>query len=227
VATDLTDWSSEILPDIPNAPSPAIVMAARDACIRFCEQTHLWTLTLDPIDVDEDEPDYTLTIPTTDYGKLIGVPKDGVFYKEDEADDDQYRQLTCMSEELTNRDEKHAWKYEEAPSPAKFWVDNIDKKLHLRPIPTEDSEDGLLVTVIVKPIITATTVADFLYDDYRREIGSGALSYLYRMRKMPWYDKEHYSLHEAAFLNACGDAKINKLTGGTNMPLSLKMPFFA
>ncbi len=228
MATDLTDWSSEILPDIPDIPSPAIENAARDACIRFCEQTHLWTLELADISIVADTRTYTLTIPGAQYGKLVGVPKDGVLFKENGEDDDQYSQLSVISEELTDRDEKHGWKYEEAPNPSEFWVDNIDKsQLHLRPIPTAASTDGLLVTVILKPLLTTTTVSDFLYDDFRREIGYGALSYLYRMRKMPWYDMSHHGLNEGLFLNAIGDAKIKKLTGATNMPLSLKMPFFA
>lgn len=222
---NLSSWESLLSMTIDKVPSGEAINAARDACIRFCEETHLWTVTLDAIDIVADTQDYDLSIPDT--STLIAVPKDGVYFKEDGEDDDQYANLVCISEEKTNRDENYAWKYDEAPNPAKFWVDNIDKQLHLRPIPTDGSTDGLLVTVILKPIITATTVPDFLYDDYRREIASGALSYLFRMKHQPFFDMTQYAFHEGIFLNACGDAKITKLTGATNVQLSLKIPFFA
>jgi len=226
MATNLSSWESELLLEIQvEVPDSTIVAAARDACIRFCEETHLYTSTLDAITVEADESDYTLSVP--DNSQLISVPKNGVLYKEDGEDNDQYSQLDCISEELTNQDYKYGWKYGEAPNPSEFWVDNQDKQLHLVPIPTDASEDGLLVTVILKPEITTTTIPDFLYDDYMRTITSGALAYLYKMKSMPWYDIDQYAFHEGKFLNACGDAKITKLTGATDIPLKLTIPYFA
>jgi len=224
MATTITAWSADLELEIDDLTTTVVEDSIRDACIRFCEQTHLWTSELTAIDVDADTQDYTLSIPVT--STLIGVPDDGVYYKEDGEDDDQYAKLDCISDKITTRNESHAWKYEEGPRPSEFWVDNIDKDLHLRPIPTEASTGGLLVTVILKPILTATTVPAFLYDDYRREIASGALSNLYKMKHMPWYDPQQFALHETIFMNACGDAKITKLTGATNKQLSLKIPFF-
>ena len=224
MATTITAWSADLELEIDDLTTTVVEDSIRDACIRFCEQTHLWTSELTAIDVDADTQDYTLSIPAT--STLIGVPDDGVYYKEDGEDDDQYAKLVCISDKITTRNESHAWKYEEGPRPSEFWVDNIDKDLHLRPIPTEDSDEGLLVTVILKPLLTATTVPDFLYDDYRREIASGALANLYKMKHMPWYDPDQFALHETIFMNACGDAKITKLTGATNKQLSFKIPFF-
>lgn len=227
MAIDLTEWEIEVSQNIRGLNVANLEIAVRQACIRFCEQTWLWRHTLAAINVVEDTQDYTLTIPDALSAKLVAVPKDGVSYKEHGESNEQYAPLDCISEELKSEAEGHSWKYEEAPNPSDFWVDNINKKLHLHPIPTAASTSGLLVDVILRPSSACITVPDFLYDDHKETIKKGALSFLYGQKSRDYYDPKEQLRNEADFLNGVNDAKFARITGKTNKPLSFTIPFFA
>jgi len=222
MATDLTDWSPEILPDIPSAPVPAIKIAIRRAAIDFCRKTLLWTYDLERIDVVATEQSYALTVPADQYGRIISV--DSVKYKQDGKDDDQFAFIDPISENQKDlEDPSGAWRYTTGPMPSEFWVDIVDKNLHLLPIPTEDSDEGLLIKVNLKPTNTCDTVPDFLYDDYVQEIGYGALADLFGRKAMDWYDPNQAKDYFLKFITACNNTKTKKITGATKRPLRVKM----
>ena len=234
MATSLKSWETKILPKIPNVPIPAMYDALRNACRTFCEKTHLWVYTLPYIDVAALTADYTLHIPDGSVGdggidlnaELIGIPDDGVRYRENGEDTDTFQHLTLTSE--TDMDVVSAiWKYETADVPSKFWMDNVDKKLHLYPIPEDLSTDGLEVHVILEPDKTCTTVPDFLYRDYVDEITWGALAELFGAVSTPWYDEALTDKYEERFKSGYNNAKTKKFTGPTNKPITLKLGFFA
>lgn len=225
MATNLTDWSPELLPSIPLLPIQGIKLAVRNAAIDFCKETLLWTYTLDRIDVVEDTQDYTLTIPAAQYGRVISL--DDVKYKQDGQDDDQFVSLDIISEEQEDLYRSGNWKFSTGPTPSECWMDNVDKTLHLLPIPDTDSDEGLLVRVNLKPIATADTVPDFIYDDYRNVITEGALFYLFMRRNMPWYDPIQGKECEIKFREKCADAKLRKITGPTKKSMMAQMRYFA
>jgi hypothetical protein len=186
------------------------------------------------VDVLALTADYTLHIPDGSVGdggidlnaELVGLPDDGVRYRENGAATNTFGNLILTSE--TDMDEVSAvWKYETSPRPSKFWMDNVDKKLHLYPIPEDLSTDGLEVHVILEPDKTCTTVPDFLYRDYRDEIADGALAELFGAVSVPWYDQALADRYEAEFKNGYNNAKTKKFTGPTNKPITLKMGYFA
>ena len=226
MTTSLFEWNPEVMPTIANVPAPTLYVAVRNACIRFCEKTHLWTNTLDDFDVDADTADYTLTIPEALYAELIGLPKYAVKYKEDGEEDDQFNDLTLTSE--TDLEAlSSAWKSATSDIPNKYWMDNIDKQLHLYPIPEDASTEGLRVKVLLKPNRTCTTVPDFLYLDHSDIITHGVLSDLFKRTAMPWYNEEAYKSHEFMFLNGCSNQKMKEFTGPTNKVTSVSVGYFA
>lgn len=224
MATDLTDWNADISFHINNVPEPAVQLAVRKAAIKFCEKTHLWKQDLSRIDVEEDTQDYTLTDP--DNSKIICVPEKGVKYKQDGQDDDQFVSLDPTSETQNDIFDSGNWKYATGPTPSEYWVDNVDKQLHLKPVPTADSSEGLLVTVVLKPSDTCTTVPDFIYDDWKDTILQGSLYELYSRKSAPWYDPNLAVYHDSEFKRMCNNAKFNKITGATNKPMRVRMRNF-
>lgn len=223
MATDLTDWSPDILPDIPTVPIVAIISAVRDAAVEFCEKTHLWKVDLTRISVVADTQDYTLTPPAS--SALVIV--DNVKYKQNGQDDDQFVTLDPISKEQQNLFQSGNWIFATAPTPSQYWVDNVDKDLHLIPIPEDASTSGLLVHVVLKPSATCTTVPDFLYDDHRKAIASGALSNLYAKKGMSWYDPKEAQVYGAMFANDCNNAAIKRITGATKRPLRVQFRSWA
>lgn len=222
MATDLTDWGPEVNTHIPGVPKPLLQIAVRNAAILFCEKTHLWTQDLDRIDVVEDTQDYDLSDPSN--AEIIGVQS--AKYKQDSQEDTQFVTLDPASEHQNDYFDSGNWKYAESPTPAEFWVDNISKQIHLIPIPTADSDEGLLVKVILKPSATCTTVPDFIYDDWKSVITTGALADLYGRKRTPWYDPEEMATRTLLFKNQYSNAKMRKITGATNRPMRVRMRSF-
>lgn len=226
MANNLTDWYSNILKHIPAIPVTDINDAVRHACRKFCKETWLWKYTLGLIDVVADTSEYTLTIPEALYAELIAIPEDGVRYKEDGADEDSFCKLICTSEaDLDNT--YPGWRYDTGPQPSRFYVDNIDKHLHLYPEPEDASTEGLEVSVILMPARTAISVPDFLYDDYELIIESGALEDLFNRKQRSYYDPQEAIRHGGIFKSGYNDAKMKRFTGATNKQMTVKMRFFA
>ena len=215
-------WYPEINPDITNVPYPALKEAVRAAAIKFCNKTHLWKVELDPIDIVADQSDYTLTVPTELEADIIVV--DDVQYKAEGEDDDKYQTVYPVSFVQKNLNTGGGWRFSNIESITEYYVDPEDvTTLHLVGNPSEASTDGLLVTVIIKPIRIATALPDFIYDDYREEIGCGAKANLFLRKGMPWYDPKIADYYKNEFDNACNNGKLTRVKGGTNMNLSVKM----
>ena len=101
-------------------------------------------------------------------------------------------------------------------------VDNVDIDLHLWPIPEDESEEGLLVKVILKPESDCSTVPDFLRTDHRSGITEGALAELFGMEAMPWYNEVNETKHRMAFDMYCNNAKWKKVSGKTKRPMRVR-----
>lgn len=99
-----------------------------------------------------------------------------------------------------------------------------DDSLVLGPIP--DAVDTLVLSVVVEPVIGATTVPDVLYNDWRRVIASGAKAILLATPKVPWQSLADADIEFAAF-NAGIDSAISKRdAGGGGYVPRARPPFF-
>jgi hypothetical protein len=226
MATNISDWYSNIIKSIPGLPYPALIEAGRKASREFCKQTWLWKNTLDLIDVVADTSAYSLTIPAALYADLEAIPDDGVRYKQDGEDEDQFANLICTSESELDAAYPN-WRYKTHPAPSMFYVDNVNKNVNLVYTPEDDSTEGLEVSVILKPSRTSTVVPDFLYDDYEEVMDAGIFTRLFNQKSESWYDPVEAGRQKVMFRNGCNDAKIKRFTGKTNKPMNIKMRFFA
>jgi len=79
------------------------------------------------------------------------------------------------------------WQTSMASAPSRYTVDK-DRYLRLVPVPSDAVENALRVQVALKPLRTATSVEDFLHDDWLDTITDGALGRLLSMTSKPWRD---------------------------------------
>ena len=221
MATLLTAWSPEILTQVVGVPVPGIKVAVRNAAIKFCEETLLWTLTLDRISIVADTGAYDLALPALQDGQIINI--DNVKFKENGASDDQFRRLDPISETQRDLVDSGSWSFLSSPNPNAYYSDYLNKQLNFYQIPTVASVEGLLVKVNVRPEIDCDDLPDFLYKDYRQAIKHGALSELFGAKAMAWYDLEKGMYHGAMFKDAYSDGKQDKITGPTKRPMSVRM----
>jgi len=223
MATALSAWEVEILPDIPNLPRPALENAVRNACIEFCERTLLWTEDLTRITVAADTREYDLTEPS---GATI-ICIDDVKYKQNGQDDSQFVTLDPVSENQRNLQDSGSWKYRESTNPSGYYAlpDNPTEIL-LYNIPTVASTSGLLVKVCLRPARDCTTVQDFIYKSHFKTIGLGTKADLFARKGQKWFDAKTALGFEARFNNACDNAMLLKVTGGTKRETRVQMREF-
>jgi len=221
MATLLTAWTPEILTQVVGVPAPGIMYAVRNAAIKFCEETLLWTTTLDRISIVADTRTYALTMPVSQDGEIINI--DNVKFKEDGQDDDQFRRLDPISETQQDLIDSGSWSFLSSPNPNNYYSGFLNKQLNFYQIPTAASVDGVLVKVNVRPEIDCTDLPDFLYKDYRQQIRHGALEFLFSSKAMAWYDIEKGMYHGAMFKDAYSDGKQDKIAGPTKRPMSVRM----
>jgi hypothetical protein len=78
---------------------------------------------------------------------------------------------------------------------------------------------GLAVWVALKPTLDATTVEDFIYEDYLEVIADGARGMLFGMAGQPWANGElatYYTKRYQAYRNRAANRKRLGLTGATS-----------
>ena len=221
MATLLTAWTPEILTQVVGVPAPGIIYAVRKAAIKFCEETLLWTLTLDRISIVANTASYPLTVPVLEHGEVINI--DNVKYKEAGADDDQFRRLDPISETQQDLIDSGSWSFLTSPQPNNYYSDYLNKQISFYQIPSVASASGLLVKVNLRPTIDTVDVPDFLYNDFKEDIKHGALENLFGAKAMAWYDIEKGMYHGAMFKNAYADGKQLRISGPTKRPMQVRM----
>jgi len=81
------------------------------------------------------------------------------------------------------------WQKLMTPDPTHYLMEN-DRYIRLVYCPNDAQEGALEVWVVLKPLSTATTVENFIYNDYMDVITDGIRGRLFRMVKQPWSDME-------------------------------------
>lgn len=221
MTVQFSQWDSDLRPFVVGAPTSAVNQAVLDAAIEFCIETHVWVDSLDRIDVVADKNDYALTIPSS-AGDAQILAIENVKYKQNGLDDDQFYDLGPIVERQQDRQQVPGnWKFTESTTPSGYYYNSNTRTLFLYAIPTEASSSGLLVRVIYIPTNDATTLPDFLYDDYRLAIKHGALWILLNQVTMPWANPQAAVEHMLEFEKAKAEAKLKVMTGATSVPLTV------
>ncbi|HDG97986.1 MAG TPA: hypothetical protein ENG73_07440 [Desulfobacterales bacterium] len=217
----LSSWRPFI--QMPMVPLPAIEQAVLDAAIRFCEGSHIWKHTLDRINVVGDQAGYSLSLSTAmaAYARIIGVA--AAWYKQDGEEDSSFTRLDPLSADHEDRVQYDAWHLDSSSTPSNYYVNASDPTtLYLYPIPEDDSDEGLLVKVCLRPIEGATVLPDILYNQYRRQIATGARAYLYGTPGMPWSNPNKANELEIVFDEMIAAANLVAMKGLTHQELTVQ-----
>jgi hypothetical protein len=198
---NVSSFRDEIRQDLPGCPDVAIDRGVLRACSRFCDKTLMWQYELTAIDIVDGTYEYTLTPPANSL--IVSL----VWVKDDSS------KVKPKSESWLDQMLGKGWRTAESSTATYCYMNANKDTLRLYAIPTEDKTGGLEVKVSLKPDHTATTVEDFLYNDYYDAISYGARAYLFSMKEMPWVDLENQAYYDDMFKNEIGKAKANLITG--------------
>lgn len=113
--------------------------------------------------------------------------------------------LSPTSRQILDQSSEPNWDKRTATTPTHFIVET-DKRIRIVPMPSEYGENDIEVWVYLRPLTTATSVEDFLYEDYMETIRDGALARLFRMARQPWGDMQMAMVYEQAYESRRTDA---------------------
>lgn len=167
-------------------PVKRIKDAIMDAAVEFCRKSIIWRVqSVDDIVAGTDT--YTPSVPTGAAISAIEIVTVGGI-----------RMPMWTS----------PWPHSATSGGAAFYGVNQDKQVRIYPVPPENITDGLVVSIVAIPDKTGTVIPDFLVDDYKDALVSGALASVMAIIGQPWANAQVAMYHQKMFSRAVGAARI-------------------
>ncbi len=221
MATNITNWTPKVAPFVPFCPDPVIEEYIIDVLRDFCHFTRLWDDNeLTAIDIVDGTHTYTLSSSS---GDIVCV---------DAAEIEDVPIRPVSMNELTKsyvygRVWSHTyWRQLEATRSTMYIVGMTDN-IRLVYTPSEDITGGLAVWVSLKPLETATTVEDFLWNEFKDVITQGVVAVLLGIKNRPWSDLKESLLRQDIYEAGRFTTFNLKQTGRTRLEMIATPAFFA
>lgn len=203
----LSDFYPGIRLEAPGCPVAVLQKAVRDTVRDLCG-THLWTEDLYKISLVTGYPEYDLELPPdASLMSILSARFDGVpvpVYTSNDMD-------TKFST---------GWRDDTGPGISAVVSDTRDT-VRVYPIPSADDADALLLSVSLKPSITATTCGDILAD-WNETVEHGALARLQAMNNKSWTNKGDVAFHSDEYRRGRAEARDKVLRGHSDKSLMVE-----
>lgn len=204
-----------VLPELSGIQPNFVDLQLRMAAIEFLEETQVWMVKADPIDVLANTATYALVPPVAilhaDVAQVKDVRLNGaplVFTTMDEL-----RQSATNYETVSD------------PNPRGFTQYTQDT-LTLVPTPSQAYPAGLTMKLALRPGLTALGVEDWIGQKWIQEISTGAKAMLMAMYGRPWSSPEGAAAYRAQFEAAKTRATIEANRSFTRANSTIQMPRF-
>lgn len=238
MAANISAWYPEVRGLILGVPPEVLLSTIVKAVRKFCEETHLWTET-----IEEDVPDAQAYVDLTHAAFDIIAVKN-VKYKPakadgTESDDDQFATINPCTEEDQDKVTSGTWEFQTITNPSSYFVD-MDDPDTIRFLGTIDlgtdangdaittNIDGLRAKVVAMPLESATSVDDSFWavTDHRDAITDMAASILFGKVGMPWGNLQMSQHYKSEFNFKCADVKMKRMSSNTYKTNRIRMrPF--
>lgn len=182
-------WSAfydYVLPEVTGVSNDLVDIYLRRAAIEFCEETGVHVSDHDPVSLIAGIAEYDLEPPEPETD--ISVVKKAWI---------QSSPIDYISQDTLNQRHSY-WPSEEAPRPSAF-TQQTQTSVIMFPKPAESVKNGLNMKVVLRPSLTAKTIADWVGSKYIQEISDGAKAMLMAMQNKPWTSMEGAALYRAQF----------------------------
>jgi hypothetical protein len=195
---------------------PIALQAIRDTCIRFAEQSLILNQILDATGTIPGIATYDLDAGSGQAVQLITHAW---------LDHDRLEVITPDS--LAGRVEMFNDRFPGAdthPGRPTALIQNVDQTFTLNRTPSEKERGAITIRAAVKPLRTATSVDDLLFNDYAVDIGFGAVAYLMNIPNDSFSNPMLAGNYEARYINTQHQARIraNKALGRVNVQVKLR-----
>ena len=213
MATNISEISRRVAPDVMGCPNVLIDEAVLRTLIKFCEETHIIekafehdVVTADIVAADNDSVSVNLATYITD-GRPILLTEfriDGVPWDAQEIkllnDQDDLDEISIQGTKFFT------------------WPDTT----HIKFYGIEAEDQRFYIKQIYVPLDTATTIDDDIYYRFRDTIEAGARATLMDMPKKDWTDPVTAGRNWSKYNDGVAMAKIKKDKGMTRRSTSVK-----
>ena len=202
----LAAYYDYVMPELPGITPQMLDFHIRQTAREFCNRTSVWRQALDAVDTVAGQATYTLTMPTD--AALVRLTRLSV-----------NGELLWIDVEPKD-DEDPTYTRNNAP----FSLSNDLTQITLitEEIPEASVTDGLAMTAALQPTNAATTLPDFLLNQYVEAMRMGILYRLMLMPKKPWGDRALAMDYESRFNALVNHAAYQGDVGNTRKPLRVK-----
>jgi hypothetical protein len=195
--TNHTSFLDYVMPHVPGCTKAMALLEIKNTIIDFCEKSLIIQTDHDPITAIANVMDYDFEPPT---GKLV-VKIMRAWYKGVELDPQAIDTVSTPS--IFNQS-------------SGYIVDRGDPRQMLQkdarsfsvyPIPKETAANAITMRVALKPTRTATSIDDFIYEDYAEVIGSGAIARLALSPGKPYSNTQLAMARNALYISGLDVAR--------------------
>lgn len=204
--------TGEVSAHVPGCPTPVVEAAMRKVITDLCQRAKVWTTDLAPIALVAGTHTYPLVSPVV-YGEIVEVARarvDGV---------------TAPLLWASPSDFDLLYPDEVDGEPQRFTTRITETTIDLAPTPT--SAGALLVTVVLRPTMTAAQWDLALYREFSRCVFHGALHELYDMPQRSWTNHALATANGRVWTNLVSEARWRQDTGYTRGALRVEARPFA
>ena len=188
-----SDLISEVLPQLAADPSdPVTEQAIKRAVIEFCRESWIWQFFPDPQNVRARVLEYDIEPPQgADVAAVIDVEYNKV-------------PLTPKSVVWLNK-ELPGWRTTTAA--VKHYTQVDTEQIILAPLPADNINGGLVMTLALQPSQTATGFPKWIWNQFVYPITEGAIAKLMLMPNKPWTDLANGQDRRMRFEQGFNDAR--------------------
>lgn len=204
-----------ILPEVPGAPEPVILLAIRSAAIEFCERSLILTRDHDPVTLVEGIIDYDLEPPVKDT-LIIKIQRAWVNGNKIDPLAPDFIAAASVYNRLYED-------YEAKPSTPQYYLQKEERSVTVWPVPDKNYRNGLTMRVALKPTRSSESVEDVIFEDYAEVIAAGALSRLMASTGKPYTNVQMAAVNKMMFDRGVNVAKLRANAGHVRSNLSVKM----
>lgn len=214
MATSYDSFMPWVLINAPGVAEVAATQALKDTAIEFCELTLIHQADHDPIGVVANLPDYDLETPVsgTRIFKIMRAWYEGKLLTP--VAPDQVNDPSVYNQSIPGYDEKFG-------TPSGF-IQKDASTFSLIPIPETSVSSAITMRVALVPLRSATTVADFLYENWGEFISHGATARLLSMIGHPWSNPPAAAYHQTRYRVGINQARLLATKGYTRANLQMQ-----
>lgn len=193
-----------IMPELPGIQPNLVDLYLRLSIIEFCDETQVWVVDSDAIDIVAGTATYQINPPASvTTGADVSMVKWAWF---------DGTPLTFTTFEELAQSNITNWADMTAEKP-KGYTQPTQDTLTLFPIPTVDYTAGLKLKMALRPSLTSVAIPDWIGNKWIQEFSYGAKAALMAMYGKPWSNPEgaayYRSLFEAAKTRGVIDSNRN------------------